>query len=253
MATPHDDDLRAGFRTGLSQVSGALFATAVWGGVTGVAMVKSGLTESLALTMTLLVYAGSAQLTALPLIAAGALLWLIFAAGLIVNLRFVIFAAALHPFLRHLSWPRRLALGFFTTDISFVLFMPRYAHAPQRGTREQLGYFLGCVIPGWVAWQTGSVVGIYLGMLVPAAWSLDFAAILALLAITVPLINARPVVLAAIAAGLVAWVAQSLPLRLGLMLAVVAGIGVGIWAENAKGRRSPAPPVPGRSGGGRGE
>lgn len=239
-----EEDWRAGFRTALGMVGGALFATWVWGVVTGVAMVKAGLTESLAVAMTLVVYAGSAQLTALPLIAAGAPLWLIFAAGLVVNLRFVIFAAALYPYFRHLSWLRRLALGFYTTDVSFVMFIPRYAHARQRGTPEQMGFFLGCIVPGWFAWQSGSLIGIYLGTLVPQAWSLDFAAILALLAITVPLVNARPVVLAAIAAGIVAWLGQSLPLRLGLAAAVVAGIAVGMWAERARGVRAPAPPVP---------
>ncbi|TSH97169.1 branched-chain amino acid ABC transporter permease [Verticiella sediminum] len=245
------DDWRDGARAGVRAVSGALLATAIWGMVTGIAMVKSGLTESLALTMTLVVYAGSAQLTSLPLIAAGAPLWLIFAAGLVVNLRFVIFAAALQPYFRHLSWPRRLGLGFITTDISFVLFVPRYAHAERRGTNEQIGFFLGCVVPGWFAWQGGSILGIYVGALVPPAWSLEFAAILALLAITVPLVNARPVVLAALAAGIVAWFGQPLPLRLGLAAAVITGIAVGMLAERRLGVRRPAPPVaPGGQEGG---
>lgn len=43
-----------------------------WGLVTGVAMVQSGLSVPLALFMSLLVFAGSAQLTALPLLVAGA-------------------------------------------------------------------------------------------------------------------------------------------------------------------------------------
>ena len=47
--------------------------------------------------MSLLVYAGSAQLAALPLIAAGAPLWVIVATGFITNLRFVIYSAALRP------------------------------------------------------------------------------------------------------------------------------------------------------------
>jgi predicted branched-subunit amino acid permease len=80
---------RAIRREALIAVRPALIATFTWGLVTGVAMVKSGLTETAAVAMTLLVYAGSAQLTSLPLIAAGAPLWLIFAAGLIVNLRFL--------------------------------------------------------------------------------------------------------------------------------------------------------------------
>ena len=203
----------AAFRAGVQAIVPALIATATWGLVT-VAMVKSGLTESMALAMTLLLYAGSAQLTSLPLIATGAPLWLIFAAGCVVNLRFLIFGAALQPYFRHLSWPKRLGLGYFTTDMGFVLFMPRFGDAAERGTREQLWYFIGTIAPGWLVWQTSSIVGIYLGTMVPATWSLDFAAVLALLAITVPLANSKPMLVSMLAAGLVAWVGQTLPLRL---------------------------------------
>lgn len=221
----------AAFRSGVQAIVPALIATGTWGLVTGVAMVKSGLTESMALAMTLLLYAGSAQLTSLPLIASGAPLWLIFMAGCVVNLRFIIFGAALHPYFRHLSWPRRLGLGYFTTDMGFVLFMPRFGDAAERGTREQLWYFMGTIAPGWVVWQASSIVGIYLGTLVPSTWSLDFAAVLALLAITVPLANSKPMLVSMLAAGLTAWVGQLLPLRLGLAAAVIAGILAGIWAE----------------------
>ncbi|MFQ1065189.1 AzlC family ABC transporter permease [Bordetella trematum] len=219
-------------------IAPALIATGTWGMVTGVAMVKSGLTESMALAMTLLMYAGSAQLTSLPLIATGAPIWLIFAAGCVVNLRFVIFGAALHPFFRHLSWPKRLGLGYFTTDMGFVLFMPRFGDATLRGTREQLWFFLGTIVPGWLMWQSSSVLGIYLGSMVPSTWSLDFAAVLALMAITVPLVNSKPMVISVLAAGIVAWVGQPLPLRLGLAAAVIAGIVAGIWAEHYFKRRA---------------
>ena len=66
--------------------------------ISGVAMVKGGLAVPWAIAMSLLVYAGSAQLAALPLIVAGAPLWVIVATGLITNLRFVIYSAALRPY-----------------------------------------------------------------------------------------------------------------------------------------------------------
>jgi len=184
-------------RAGVQAMAPAFVATGTWSLVTGIAMVKSGLTESMALAMTLLAYAGSAQLTSLPLIASGAPLWLIFAAGFAVNLRFVIFSAALQPYFRQLSWPKRLALGYFTTDMSFVLFMPRYGDAAIRGTREQLWFFVGAISAGWIVWQVSAIVGIYLGAFVPTAWSLDFAAVLALLAITAPLVTSHPMLIGA--------------------------------------------------------
>ena len=61
----HDPALwREGVKTGLP----TLFGIAAWGMVVGIAMVKTGLTVLQASGMTLLVFAGSAQLAALPLI-----------------------------------------------------------------------------------------------------------------------------------------------------------------------------------------
>ncbi len=220
-------------RAGFVAVVPALIATAMWGFVTGIALVKSGLTEGMAGLMTLLVYAGSAQLTALPLIVMGAPLWLIFAACTVVNIRFIIFGAALQPYFRHFSWQRRLWLGYLSGDIVFVLFMSRHGDDKKKGTREQLWFYLGVIVPGWMAWQLSSFLGIYLGSMIPASWSLDFAAILALMAIVIPLVRNWPMAVSLLAASAVAWLGQPLPLRLGLVAAVVAGIAAGVAAEIA--------------------
>ncbi len=226
-----DPDNRQNFKSGLRDALPALVATGTWGFVTGIALVKSGLAESMATLMTLLVYAGSAQLTSLPLIESSAPLWLIFAAGLVVNIRFLIFGAALQPFFRHLAWPKRLGLGFFSTDIAFVLFMGRYGESKKKGGAEQLWYYLGIIVPGWCVWNFFSLLGIYLGGLVPASWSLEFAAVLALLAIIVPLVKTRPMAMCLLTAGLIAWVGQPLPLRLGLAAAVLGGVIAGVLSE----------------------
>jgi hypothetical protein len=222
---------------GLRAITPGLVALTIWGIVTGVAMSRFGLTDQASAAMSLLVYAGSAQLTALPLIAAGAPLWLIFAAGIIVNLRFIIFGAALHPYFKDLSWGKRLVIGYLAVDIAFVVFMPRFHDAPRKGTLEQHWFFLGAVIPSWFLWQLTSLIGIRLGSVVPVSWSIDFAATLALLALMLPLATSRPIVLSILAAAVVAWVAQTLPLRLGLMAAVLVGIVVGMWAEQQQAPR----------------
>jgi predicted branched-subunit amino acid permease len=85
-----------------------LFGIGAWGLVVGIAMVKTGLTVPQALGMTLIVFAGSAQLASLPLIAAHAPIWVIFATALVVNLRFVIFSALLAPHFAHLPWKQAL-------------------------------------------------------------------------------------------------------------------------------------------------
>ena len=223
---------RRAFIDGARTISPGLVALAIWGIVTGVAMVKSGLSATAAAIMSLLVYAGSAQLTAIPLLVVGAPLWLIFGAGIIVNLRFVIFGAALQPYFKHKPWPKRLFLGFMNVDIVFVTFMGRFGSAPQKGNTEQLWFFMGATIPCWLMWQITSLIGITLSASVPESWSLEFAAVLALMALMLPLIKTRPAVISVVAAGVTAWLTQPWPLRIGLVAATVVGIAAGMWAES---------------------
>ena len=76
------------FRTGWVEMMPVSLGIAAWGRVTGLAMVKSGLSVPLALMTTLTVFAGSVQLTAVPLMMAGSPAWVIWATALCVNLRF---------------------------------------------------------------------------------------------------------------------------------------------------------------------
>ncbi len=232
---------RQHFLAGLRDAATALVAAGTWGFVTGIALIKSGLTEGMSTLMTLLVYAGSAQLTSLPLIQSSAPLWLIFAAGFVVNIRFIIFGAALQPFFRHLSWPKRLWLGYLASDIAFVLFMGRYDGGKQRGGGDHLWYYLGIVVPGWIAWNVSSLMGIYLGGMIPASWSLDFAAILALMAIIIPLVKTRPMAMCLLVAGAIAWVGQPWPLRLGLAAAVAGGVAAGVISERLQRKKRKSP------------
>jgi predicted branched-subunit amino acid permease len=230
---------REPFLRGIRAIAPALVATGAWGLVTGVAMIQSGLTAVQALAMTLLVYAGSAQLTALPLLAASAPLSVIFLTAAVVNLRFVIFSAALQPYFAHFPVLRRALLGYFATDVGFAMFLSRYGDvAPaERGSQEQLWFFLGMASGIWVAWQSMSILGIALAAKVPATWGLDFAAILGLIAMTIPMIAGRPSIVGAVAAGVVAVLTAGLPLKLGLVAAVVCGIAAAMGAEMLLERR----------------
>lgn len=222
---PNREAWDEGFRTGLP----TLFGIAAWGMVVGVAMVKSGLSVPQALGMTLLVFAGSAQLASLPLIAAQAPIWVIFATALVVNLRFVIFSALLGPHFAHLPWRQRFYLGYISGDLTVALFLRRYPTLePVAG---KLSYLKGLMYPNWVAWQAGSVVGILLGSAVPAEWGLGFAGTLAILCIMVPLMINHAALCGVLVAGAVSVLAHGLPYKLGLLLAVLVGMVVAMVIE----------------------
>ena len=116
----------AEFKIGLFELAPQAPGVAAWGLMTGVAMVKSGMSVFESVVMTLLVFAGSSQLAAIPLIVAGAPAWVILATGFCVNLRFVVFSLHLRPYLIHLPRWERMTHAYVTADISYVLFTRRF-------------------------------------------------------------------------------------------------------------------------------
>ena len=219
------------FRDGFKMCSGTMPGILAWGLVSGMAMVKSGLTLWQALGMTFLVYAGSAQLAALPLIAANASTLVIFVTAMAVNLRFVIFAAALGPHFAHLPWYKRIWYGYFNADMMMALFPQRFPHDSQYRPAGKVGFFTGIAYPNWCTWQVGSVAGILLASQIPQRWGVGFAGTLALLAIMIPLISNAPALAGAVVAAVVAIAAAGLPYRLGLLIAVVLGISVAMLID----------------------
>ena len=88
----------------------------------------------------------------------------------------------------------------------------------------KVGYFRGVCYPNWLTWQAGSVAGILLASQVPASWGVGFAGTLALLAVMIPLVVNAAALGGAIVAGAVGVAAYGLPYKLGMLLALVAGM-----------------------------
>ena len=220
------------FRDGTRTMGPPALAIAAWGVATGVALVGGGLTIPMALVMTFSVFAGSAQLAVLPLLVAGAPLPVVWVTAMLVNMRFVIFAAASRSFFATLPWKQRLLSSYLNGDVGFALFMQRYGDATQRGNPEQWGFFFGCASLNWFSWQASSVVGILLGGLAPTQWGLGLAAVLALVAVLAPMVVRLPAVSGVVVTAVLAVATVRVPLRLGLLMSVLAGVTVAVLVES---------------------
>jgi predicted branched-subunit amino acid permease len=224
------------FARGARDMTGISLGVGAWGLVTGIAMVKAGLGFWLSLAMSLSVFAGSAQLASLPLIAQGAPLWVIWATAFCVNLRFIIFSAGWRPYLAPLSRWHRMWVMYFMADLNYVAFMKRF---PMPGPMdEQLPFLWGGVAVNWAAWQGMSILGILLADVIPAQWGLGFAGSLALLGIVGTLLVDRGTWIAAAVAACAAFAAFALPFHLNIVVAIAAAIGIGVLVDHF------SPPTP---------
>ncbi len=220
-------------------------AISVWGLVTGVAMVNGGMTVPGALIVTFFVFAGSAQLATLPLLAVGAPLPVVWVTALLVNLRFVIFAAASRRYFVKLPWQQRLLAGYLNGDLGFALFSRRFGDATELGTPEQFGFFYGGATVNWVAWQLSSYVGIIIGGLFPTEWGFELAAALALVAVLIPMANKFPAAVGILVTGVLAVYTASMPMRLGLVVSVLIGgsvaVAADVWRSRSEVQPEPEP------------
>ena len=232
----NDPAWRAEFDRGAREMLPAFPGIMAWALVTGVAMVKSGLSVKLALLMSLLAYAGSAQLASLPLIAASAPAWVIALTALATNMRFVIYGAAMRRWLSHYSARRLSLLGYLSGDFSFVMFMNRLAKEGPFEHRD--AWLFGVTSMNWLIWQVGSIAGIVGGAFIPSRWGLQFAGTLALLPLVMPSVRSWAGAAGALAAGSVSLAASAWPYKSGLLAGVVVGIIVATVVDSFAGVRT---------------
>jgi len=208
-----------------------------FGLITGVTAVGMGLSPQDSLGMTLLFYSGSAQMVVLQLMHNGALPMTMIATALVINLRFLMYSAALAPHLSTLPRSRTWPLAYLLSDQSFALCSLKFASgAPGRFA---FPYYAGTAIPMWVGWNLSVAAGVFLGTGIPDAWSLGFAIPLSFLALLVPGIRNRATLGAAVVGGVLAVLAHDLPYNLGLLVASLGGIVTGLSLEHL-GQGSPA-------------
>lgn len=219
---------RASFAAGARDTLPMLVGAAPFGVIFGTLVTAGPLSLWHGQMLSLGVFAGSSQFIALGLVAANAGMLVIWFTTVIVNLRHVLYAAALLPQVAHLPARWRWLLGFLLTDETFAV----VAGYRARHGRTPLGhwYFLGSGLSMYVNWQIWTAAGLLFGASVPELKSLglDFAMAATFIAIVVPQLSRPPHLAASLAAGLFAYLLRGLPYQLGLFAAVIAGVAVGL-------------------------
>ena len=224
----------AEFALGLRDTLPLMMGSIAFGVIFGTLATGAGLSAWQTMAMSLFVFSGSAQFIAILLLSTNSGLWVVWFATLVLNLRHLLYAATLVDEIRHLSQVWRFPLAAFLTDETFAVMERRYRM--QGGGPNAHWYYIASCVGMYVNWQFWTLIGITVGSEFPDIrnWGLQFAMVVSFIGIVMPLLVSFPYWAAAITAGLVAALANPLPYKLGLMLAALAGIGVGVVLDIRK-------------------
>ena len=178
------------------------------------------------------IYAGSSQVAAIEMLDAGTAPIVVVITALVINLRLILYSGAIAAHWRGTPRWWRAVAAYLLVDPSFAVGIDRYQRPGDSTDAHR--YYLGGAITLWIAWLLAIGAGATLGAQLPAALHLEFVIPLYLVGEIVPKLAVRATRRAALTAAAVAVVAISAPLHLGVVFAIVAGLGAALTVTEGK-------------------
>ncbi len=182
---------------------GLVASTAGFGLVYGLTARHAGFSIVEAAAMSVLVFAGAAQLAAVGSVASG-LPW----PGVVLltaflNARHLLYSAALAPFLGRRPAAERAVLAHVLTDEAFALSI---AHFRRLGRADMRGYWFAALVTTFVPWNLATLAGVALGGAIPdpSRFGLDVVFPAAMGGLAIGLVTGRRDAVAALSGAIIA-------------------------------------------------
>lgn len=175
-----------------------------------------------AFTMNTLMYAGAAQLASVDLMEKNAASLVVIATGLVINLRFILYSAALSPIIQKSSFWTKLFCAYSLTDQNYAVMS---AHQEQfKSNAEAVEFYVGSVVCMLLAWHLAVLAGFAFGNFAPKSLALDFAVPLSFLALVIPTLKNKKYILVTGFSSVVSILLYPLPYKTGLI--TTAGLAI---------------------------
>lgn len=196
-----------------------------FGAVMGTVASEAHLSFFQSTAMNFLVFAGAAQLAAVDLMTHNTTAAVVIATGLIINLRFLLYSAALSPVVQSSNFLTKLVCAYYITDQNYAVMS---AHQSKlQNNREYIIFYLGSSLCMFLAWQLSVMAGFVFGNFAPSTWSLDFAVPLSFVALVMPTFKNYKYVIVAVFSSVVSLLLSPLPYKMGLIITALLAIGLG--------------------------
>ena len=216
-------DLRAARHRLLIDSVGVGISVAAFGFVYGLAAHNAGFSPIEAISMSVIPFAGAAQLAAVGYVAQGVPWIVIFLLTALLNARHLLYSASLAPRLRSVPLVQRILMAHVLTDEAFAL-SASYFH--RIGRVDVPGYWIAAIVGVFIPWNLATIAGVLAGGAVPdpSRFGLDVVFPAAMGGLAVGLVTGRREIIAAGAGA-----------AIGIILAVAVGPALGIIAGGVLG------------------
>lgn len=219
---------RLGFQSMLPITTGAI----PFGAVVGSICADAGMKFYESFTMNTILYAGASQLAIMELMKKNTASVVVILTGLAINLRFLLYSAAMSPALARAPFWQKFICAHTLTDQSYAAMMAQkdILDTPQK----EIQFYLGSAVCMMMVWHASFIAGFVFGNFAPSSLALDFAVPISFLALVVPTLKNRNYIYVAAFSAVTSIVLYGMPYRLGLIVTALLGIGLGAWLTRPK-------------------
>jgi len=182
--------------------------------------------------MNIFVYAGAAQLAAIDLMTRNALSLVVIVSGLVINLRFLLYSAAMAPFLKNSNFLTKLFSAHMLTDQSYAVMSANQERLPTN--KDAVNFYFGASLCMILVWQLSVVAGFIFGNFAPASWGLDYGVPLSFVALLVPTLKNKKYVVVSVFSAVVSVLLYSLPFKVGLIVTACLSIVLAAYLSGKK-------------------
>jgi 4-azaleucine resistance transporter AzlC len=200
-------------------------ATVPWGVLCGSLAINVGLTALQAQLMSLLVFAGAAQLAAVTIVGSAGSISSMFSSTFVISSRHLLYSAVFREHVRKSSLGLRCSIAFFLTDEMFAVTCAYM----EKHKKFSSVYALSSGITFYLIWNISTFAGIVAGQYVPNLehLGLEFAIAATFIAIVIPSIKSRSTFVAVMSSGLSVIVLSIFAKDYALIISTFIGMFVG--------------------------
>ena len=220
------------FVSGFLAILPILTGVIPFGAVMGSVFYEANLSLAQSMGMNLIVYAGASQLAAIDLMKKDTASLFVILTGLMINLRFLLYSAALSPIVQRSSFLVKLFCAYSLTDQAYATMS---AHDDKlKNAVQATQFYIGASVAMMVTWHGSVVAGYFFGNFAPKALSLDFAVPLSFAALVIPTIKNKIYLGVALFSSVVSLILHSLPMKSGLIVTSFSSIGFAMYLTRKK-------------------
>mgnify|MGYP001209994251 FL=1 len=220
------------FTKGVLEVLPLLIPVAPFGIIIGVIGIELGFSPLMVYATSLIVFSGSAQIVFFQLISGGASPFVTLTSVGVTNSRHLLYGAVLSEHLEGLSSAWKIFLSYFLVDQSFALSNRFFKE--NRSLKNKHYYLFGSGFTLWVTWQISSLIGIFLGSIVPQELGLSFAIPVTFLSLLVHEFRKFDHLLVIFISGLLAILFYEIPFKAYIIVASLVALLVALIITNIK-------------------